>query len=257
MGREIRVVADAAALSRAAAEELTRVIHEAVEARGRATIALAGGSTPRALYEQVAQEPMRSRIPWARVHLFWGDERCVPPDQPESNFHMTHETLLARVPIPASNIHRIPVEHGDPDATAQAYERALREHFRLANGAWPAFDLILLGLGADGHTASLFPGTPAARETARLAVATRGGEPNVARVTLTLPVLNHARRVAWLISGAAKAPIVRRVLEGGAAEADGLPAQSVQPLEGTAVWLLDRAAAGELPAAFLTGQRED
>ena len=257
MAREVRVAADAAALSRLAAEFVVRAAQEAIGERGRVAIALAGGSTPRALYERLAEEPARSRMPWARVHVFWGDERCVPPTQPESNCRLAHEALLSRVPIPASNIHPVPVEGAEPAAAAQAYEETLREWFRIARGAVPVFDLLLLGLGADGHTAALFPGTPATREASRLVIETRGGRPDVARVTLTVPVLNRARRILWLVTGAGKASIVRRVLEDVPPGAQPLPAQLVQPVDGAAVWWLDRDAAAELPAALMAAPRED
>jgi 6-phosphogluconolactonase len=248
---EVRVAADEAALSREAAEELVRLAQEAARARGRFSVALAGGSTPRALYALLGSEPYRSRVPWAEVHVFWGDERCVSPDRPESNFRMAQEALLARVPVPATHIHRIIGESGDPAAAAQEYERTLRAWFRVQDGAVPSFDLVLLGLGEDGHTASLFPHAAAAREERRLAVETRGGSPSLPRVTLTVPVLARARRLVWLVAGARKASVVRQVLE-GPEQLEALPAQRVRPTAGTSLWLLDREAASELHAATAT-----
>ena len=246
MEREVRIVQDAAALSQEAAEEFLRVTQAAIASRKTASVALAGGSTPRLFYERLASEPYRGRIRWDRLHLFWGDERCVPTDHPESNFRLVAQALLLHVPIPPANVHRIPVEHGDSASAAHAYERIMRDHFHLMNGAMPMFDLLILGLGEDGHTASLFPNAAALRQTDRLAVETQGGVPNVPRVTLTLSVINHARRVMWLVNGAKKASVVSKILN--AHDASEFPAQHVQPVAGTAVWLLDREAASELTA---------
>jgi 6-phosphogluconolactonase len=193
----------------------------------------------------LAGEPYRSRIPWECVHLFWGDERCVPPDHPESNFRMVQETLLAQVPLPPENIHQIPVDQGSPEAAATAYERIIQRYFQLEDGELPEFDLVLLGLGEDGHTASLFPHAAAVHERRRLVVATSGGSPNLPRVTLTVPVLNHARRLVWLVTGAQKAPIVRKVLQ-GPEQLEEIPAQRVRALQGTSLWLLDHEAAKEV-----------
>jgi len=251
MAHEVRVAADEASLSREAAEEFVRLAQEAVQARGRFSVALAGGSTPRALYALLASEPYQSRVPWAQVHVFWGDERCVSPDRPESNFRMAQEALLARVPVPSTQVHRIAGESGDPVAAAKSYERTLHTWFHVQDGAMPVFDLILLGLGEDGHTASLLPHGAAARETRRFAVEAHGGNPNLPRVTLTVPVLTHARRLVWLVAGARKASVVRKVLE-GPEQLDALPAQRVRSVAGISLWLLDQQAASELHAAVPT-----
>jgi 6-phosphogluconolactonase len=245
---EIDVFPDKAALTRAAAEHFVAVAAEAIGARGRCLIALAGGSTPKPVYELLATAPYAARVEWGRVHLFWGDERCVPPDHPESNYRMTREALLDRAPIPPDNVHRISGER-EPDAAADAYERLLRKFFPAAEGAAPAhsFDLELLGLGHDGHTASIFPGSPAVAETRRWAMAVRAQQPpQVWRVTLTPPVLNAAANVAFLVSGADKAARLQDVLRGGGSSSL-LPAQLIQPTAGSLRWMVDAAAAASLP----------
>lgn len=232
------VYPDAASALRAAAERFAGAARAAVEARGRFAAALAGGSTPRGLYALLAEEPFRAGVPWGAVHLFWGDERCVPPGHPRSNFRMAREALLSRVPLPPENVHRVRGEL-PPARAAEEYGRELRAFFG-AEG--PRFDLLHLGVGGDAHTASLFPFSPALRERERWAVPTLhpgSGEP---RVTLTVPVLNAARRVELLATGTEKAEVVRAVVR-GALDPFRLPAQLVRPREGEAHWVLDRAAA--------------
>ncbi|MGD2207047.1 MAG: 6-phosphogluconolactonase [Anaerolineae bacterium] len=228
-------------LIRIAARRFGQLAHRAVASRGRCSVALSGGSTPGPLYQLLTEEPYRTQIPWAQVHLFWGDERCVPPDDPDSNYRMAHETLIARVPIPPGNVHRMRGELA-PEAAARAYEHELQEFFC---GPRTRFDLVLLGLGTDGHTASLFPGSMALDERGRLAVAvTAQYEDRPAhRVTLTLSAINTARYVWFLVSGSAKAESVRTVLEG---PTKGLPAQLVQPMTGQLTWFLDAEAASQL-----------
>ncbi|HEV2146509.1 MAG TPA: 6-phosphogluconolactonase, partial [Longimicrobiaceae bacterium] len=199
----------------------------------------AGGSTPRRAYSLLAQEPLAREVPWEHVHLFWGDERCVPPGHPRSNFRMVRDALLAHVPLPAANAHRVRGELPRERAAGE-YERELREAF---GGGVPRFDLVHLGVGDDGHTASLFPFAPALLERERLAApAVHEGEP---RVTLTVPVLNAAARVEFLATGAGKAPVVRKVLR-GALDPLRLPAQLVRPAAGDPVWILDEPAAAKL-----------
>jgi 6-phosphogluconolactonase len=241
MDAEIVVAADADAVARDAAQRVTALAREAIESRGRFSAALSGGSTPGKLYRLLAEEPYRARMPWEQVYLFWGDERCVPPDDPGSNYQLAKETLLARVPIPAGNVHRMRGEL-EPEAAAQAYERALQDFFC---GPRTRFDLVLLGLGEDGHTASLFPGSPQLAERERLAVpatASYQGRP-AQRVTLTLPAINTARLVMFLVTGSAKAEVVQAVVQGPAGH---LPAQHIQPVAGQLTWLLDAAAASLL-----------
>lgn len=246
--REVRVLDDADALARSAAEEIVRGAEDAIAARGRFMVALSGGSTPRRLYELLAEEPWRERIRWDRVHVFWSDERHVPPDHPDSNFGIAHDALLSKVPIPKDNLHRIRAEKPDAERAARDYAWTLRSAFDLDEGQVPRFDLVLLGLGADGHTASLFPGSDALRERSALSplvMAPWVSALSTFRVTLTLPVLNHAACVTFLVSGEDKADVLRAVLEGDL-QPDRWPAQSVRPEDGRLSWLVDRAAASRL-----------
>lgn len=241
---KVRVLEDLAALAEAAAEEVVRAANEAVRNHGRFTIALSGGSTPKALYERLASDDFRDRLPWNAVHLFWGDERHVPPDHPESNFRMVREAMLDRVPVPPENVHRIRAEV-EAERAAEEYEAGMRSFFALAPGQWPRFDLVLMGLGPDAHTASLFPGNPAVLENERLVVAPWVEAHHTFRITMTPPVFNRAAALLFLVAGQEKAPAVHAVLEG---ERDPMryPAQVV---EGNVVWMVDRAAARDLKLA--------
>ncbi|HLJ58412.1 MAG TPA: 6-phosphogluconolactonase [bacterium] len=227
------------------AEHLVSSVRSAVAARGECAIALAGGNTPRRLYELLAGEPYRDRIPWGRLRVFFGDERDVPPDDARSNYHMARVALLARVPVPAERVHRMPAERPDLDAAAEEYERTLRRYLPIASDRWPRLDWVLLGLGDNAHTASLFPGTPVVREARRAIVALYVPELRANRMTVTPPLLNHAAAVVFLAAGAGKADAVRRVLE-GPWDPDAAPAQVVRPVDGTLLWLLDVAAAARL-----------
>jgi 6-phosphogluconolactonase len=229
------VTADAEALARHAAEFAISVVGAAF---GPARICLSGGSTPKRLYQLLASPEFRDRMPWDRVHWYWGDERFVPPDHPESNYRMTREAMLSSAPIPPDHIHPIPTVGLTPDQAAADYERLLKTHYgreRLDNAA-PLFDLTFLGLGEDGHTASLFPGTDALHERERWCVAVAGARPE-ARVSLTFPALDASRHVAFLVAGAAKRAVFQRVMRG-----DDLPAAHVRPA-GVLHWMADRAAA--------------
>jgi len=229
---------DLEGLSREAARRLLAAVREAPkESHAPFRLALAGGSTPRQLYELLTSSAFRDKIPWSRLHFFWGDERMVPHDHPQSNYRMAQEALLKHVPVPRANIHPIPTQ-ASPEEAAQAYENDLRQHF---GRGLPGFDLILLGLGGDGHTASLFPGAVALQEKQRLAVAHRTGLKGFDRVTLTLPVLNQAQRVFFLVVGEDKASALQAALAGGQ-----LPAQQVAPRKGELIWLVDVAAASRL-----------
>lgn len=246
--RTIRIFADVESLSEAAAHEFVRCACEAIAARGRVTVALSGGSTPRRLYQLLAKEPFRDLVDWRRVELFWGDERCVLPDHPDSNYRMAREAMLDRLPILAEHIHRIEAERADRDAAARDYEAVIARVFGIAAGAEPpTFDLILLGLGPDGHTASLFPHTQALEETKRWVVANPVPQLNTNRLTLTRPILNRAREVQFLVAGGDKAERLAEVLA-GPADSKRLPSQSIQP-DGQLVWLVDRAAATRLPSS--------
>jgi 6-phosphogluconolactonase len=242
----VRVVADLAALTRAAEELLSDAVLRAVEQRGRCAIALAGGGTPRTLYERVAADDT-TRLPWSLVDVWFGDERCVPPDDPASNHAMAQETLLSRVPVPPENVRRIEGELGATEAAAR-YDALLREAFGDPGAGTPTFDLVLLGIGADGHTASLFAGHEALgvddRWAAPVDPAPPTASPQVARVTLTLPALLGAREVVVLAASPEKREIVRAV-QGGESE---LPAARVRGRERT-VWIVDREASGGPPAS--------
>jgi 6-phosphogluconolactonase len=241
MDAEIVIVPDAAALAREAAERLAGLAREAVTSRDRFTAVLSGGSTPAGLFRLLAEEPYRTQIPWAKVHLFWADERCVPPDDPGSNYWLAKENLLKRITIPPENVHRVQAEL-EPRTAAHLYELTLQDFFC---GPRPRFDLVLLGVGEDGHTASLFPGSPLLAETEHLVAPAEASYQDrpAQRVTLTLPALNTARQILFLVAGSAKAQIVHAVLEGPAGR---LPAQRVQPTAGQLTWLLDAEAASLL-----------
>src|SRR3989454_3218876 len=225
MKPEIRILEDAAALAREAATEFARLSTESVRTRKLFTVVFSGGSTPKSLYALLASgKPWRSELPWDKMHFFWGDERTVPPDGPESNYGMAYQALLSKVPVPAVNVHRIRGEETDPAQAAREYEQELQTFFRLKSGQFPRFDLVLLGLGPDGHTASLFPNTLALREREHLVIANWIEQLNTWRLTLTLPVFNAAASVMFLVSGAEKTNILRAVLEEGS---ETYPAQLI------------------------------
>ena len=237
---EIRILQSPLELFEAAAAEFTAQASESVRARGRFTVALSGGSTPRSLYALLATRPS---IPWDKICFFWSDERHVPPDHPDSNYRMANESLLSKVPARPDSIFRVRAEEKDADAAAQQYEQTLQLFFHLSSGDVPRFDLILLGLGPDGHTASLFPETSALNERHRLVVANWVEKFNAHRITFTFPVLNQAACVIFLVSGPDKSPILRQVFEDSSAN---LPSQHVRPTNGRLLWLVDKAAAGTL-----------
>lgn len=238
----VRVFDDAAGVAAGAAVSIAGRARESVEARGLFTLALSGGSTPRRVYELLAGEDFRKDPDWPHVHVFFGDERMVPPDHAESNYRMAYEALLSRVPIPPENVHRIDGV-GDAGSNASAYEAEMRGLFGDAD--WPRLDQVLLGMGDDGHTASLFPGTEALNES-RLWVAPNWvGKLGAWRVTLTAPAINAARHVTFLVNGAGKAGRLREVLK-GARDPSRLPSQLIRPTDGTLEWFVDRAAAEKL-----------
>jgi 6-phosphogluconolactonase len=241
----MRTFPDVDSLSEAAANEFIHCAGEAIKARGRFTVALSGGSTPKRLYQLLAGHPFRSQVDWGRVEIFWGDERCVPPDDVQSNYRMAREAMLAKVPIPAEHIHRIEAERSDLDVAARDYQAVLA---RILPSELPALDLVLLGMGPDGHTASLFPHTDALRETARWVVPNHVPQLHTNRLTLTLPILNRAREVLFLVAGSDKAERLAEVLA-SPADPTRLPSQSIQPA-GQLVWYVDRAAADRLPPSL-------
>jgi 6-phosphogluconolactonase len=224
------------------------MVGEAVAGRGRARIAISGGSTPKATFQLLADpsQPWRNRMPWDSLDLYWVDERAVPPDHAESNYRMTREALLDHVPLRPEQIHRIEGEL-EPEVAASRYESELRSSFRLEGAQSPRFDLVALGMGEDGHTASLFPHTQAIREMSRLVAANQVPRKNTWRITLTWPVIDHASSVFFLIAGADKAMILKEVLT-GPRDPERLPSQLIWPASGILTLFLDKAAAALLPA---------
>ena len=240
-GMNVRMYDDLQSLSCAAAGAFLELAQETVAAQGRFTLVLSGGSTPRTLYRVLADE-CRAGMPWAATHVFFGDERCVPHDDPDSNYRLAREALLERVPIPPDQAHPMPTSPADQPSAAAEYEATLRASFP---GEWPRFDLVFLGLGEDGHTASLFPGSPALRERRRWVVASVAPTEPRQRLTLTYPVLNHAARVWFLVSGASKHEALRCALLREVAP-EVCPAAGVNPADGELLWWVDEAAYGSL-----------
>jgi 6-phosphogluconolactonase len=252
MSRKLRIVyyveRDAAALAWRAAQYFVEMVEEAVEAEGWARIAISGGSTPKAAFALLADphHPWRNRMPWEKLDLYWVDERCVPPDNEESNYRMTRETLLEHVPLRAEQIHRMAGEL-DPEQAAAHYEAGLKCGFKLEGADLPRFDLIALGMGPDGHTASLFPHTEALHETSRMVVANHVPQKDTWRLTLTWPVINRANSAFFLIGGSDKAQILKEVFMGDR-DVERLPSQLIRPASGILTLILDRSAAALLPA---------
>ena len=247
------VAPDAEALAHRTARHFVELAERAVGARGQARIAISGGSTPKAAFALLADPalPWRARMPWSQLDLWWVDERCVPPQDADSNYRMTRETLLDHVPLAPGQIHRIEGEL-EPEAAAARYESELRNSFRLEGAELPGFDVIALGMGPDGHTASLFPHTQALFELGRLVVANHVEAKNAWRVTLTWPVINRAPEVFFLVAGPDKAQILKDVFM-GPRDVERLPSQLIKPAGGILTLLLDRAAAALLPAPDAEG----
>jgi 6-phosphogluconolactonase len=254
---EIRTLTTPQELFSAAAEEVVRAATEAVAARGRFTIALSGGSTPKSLFNLLATNA-RTTLPWDKMFFFWGDERHVPPTDPDSNYRMADEAMLSKIPVAPGNVFRIPAENPDAVAAAADYEKTLQKFFALDSAKnesgkndsgeknqFPRFDLILLGMGPDGHTASLFPETAGLQEKSKLVIANWVEKMKTHRLSFTIPVLNAAACVTFLVSGTDKAPALRAVLESDA-PGDQYPAKLVHPTDGKLIWLIDRAAASQL-----------
>jgi 6-phosphogluconolactonase len=239
----IAVYPDLDTISQQAAQYIARVANEAIVTRGRFTIALAGGNTPRKLYHLLATEPFVSQIDWELVDIFWSDERSVPSDDPESNYRMAHEELLSRIQVPAAQVHRMPADQPGRETAALAYTREMQSVF--GTDGIPVFDLIQLGMGPEGHTASLFPHQPSLHETERLVVPVSVPKPPPDRLTFTPPLLNAARNILFLVTGADKADALHAVLE-GPYNPDEYPAQIVKPAHGEVVWMVDTAAAQKL-----------
>ncbi len=240
--RDIVVLNTRSDLFHAAAEEFVRAGKAAIRELGRFAVALSGGSTPKGLYSLLASE--HRDFDWSRTFLFFGDERHVPPNHPDSNYRMVNESLLTKIQIPAENVFRVKAENPDAAAAALDYENQLRQFFQPEPGEFPRFDLILLGMGPDGHTASLFPGSEGLKERSRWVIANWVEKFKTYRITLTFPVLNAAAEAVFLASGPDKADMVRQVLEGK--NTPPYPAQQVRPSNGRLLWMLDQAAAAKL-----------
>jgi len=241
--RELYTLAGTNELFRRGAEEFVRAAKDAIEDRGVFNVALSGGSTPKGLFSLlVTDEDLRAQVQWKKINFFWGDERHVPPDDPESNYRMANEALLSKLSIDAKRVFRMKGEFEEAEDAAEDYERILNGHFRLEEAQLPRFDLVLLGMGPDGHTASLFPGTKALHEQKHLVVSNWVGKFDTDRITMTARVLNNAANVVFLVGGDDKAPALKSVLE-GPFEPEQLPAQLIRPVDGRLLWLADQQAA--------------
>jgi 6-phosphogluconolactonase len=247
--REVRILSSGAAIAPRAAQIFVDAANSAAQSNRRFSVALAGGSTPKALYALLAAEPLRSQLPWKNVNLFFGDERHVPPDHNDSNFRMATEALLSKAPIKPEQVHRILAENSDAAQAAARYEQVLRSEFQLAPGQRPRFDLVLLGMGNEGHTLSLFPGTKALHDNGRLVLHNWVGKLFTDRVTMTAPVVNNSALVLFMVAGADKAPALKAVLE-GPYEPEQLPSQLIAPENGKLLWLIDPAAGAMLETAI-------
>src|SRR5690349_6252536 len=250
---EIRILPDANAVAQTAADEFVKLACEAVQRKGTFMVALSGGSTPKVLYSLLAERTQKHigpEIPWAQIHLFWGDERHVSPDHADNNYRMANEAMISRIPIPAQNVHRVHAENKDAAAAAAEYDGTLAKVFGLSDEQLPRFDLVLLGMGPDGHTASLFPGSSGVQELSKRVIANWVQKFNTFRITFTRPVLNNAAEVLLLVCGADKAPALSEVM--GAGDPNTYPVKYVQPNDGKLIWLLDRAAAGRLDSSQAT-----
>lgn len=245
MTPHITIASSEAAFLKKAAQVFLESVADAVSARGQATVALSGGSTPKKFFSYLAEPYYRERIPWTKVHFFWGDERCVPPDHADSNYKMAMDALLKKVQVPSVNIHRMPGEMEDPREAAKSYDRSMRLFFKTDRSV-PKFDLVLLGLGEDGHTASLFPKTVALTEREKLVVGHHVESVHANRLTVTFPVINSARRVVFLCAGDSKSAIIKEIFRTDLA-VDRFPAQRVNPVEGELIWILDSQSAARLP----------
>ena len=240
--QKIIIKDDPILLAKQAAKIFASIAKRSIGKRGRFVVALSGGSTPRRMHKMLAKEPFIRIIPWGKTHIFWVDERCVPHDSPESNYGIAKKDFIDAVPIPETHVHFITCE-SSPRASAKEYQKKLNDFLYFDSKRPPRFDLIYLGMGADGHIASLFPGQKTLYEKQKLIVAVKGGDPNVKRISMTLPLLNQARCIVFMITGKEKAKTVQTVLED---RKIGLPAQEIRPLNGRLTWLLDRRAASLL-----------
>jgi len=248
--REIRILADGAAIAKRAAQEFVQAAAEAVRIKGSFNVALAGGSTPKAVYSLLVNDSaLRSQVPWDKMHLFFGDERHVAPDHPDSNYRMASDVMISKSPLKPEQVMRIKGEYPDAEQAALEYEKALCEYFKLKAGEYPRFDLVLAGMGNEGHTLSLFPGTKALHADRRIAVRNWIGKLYTERITLTAPAASNAAHIIFMVTGADKAPALKAVLE-GPFEPEQLPAQLLQPQNGKLLWLVDTAAGSMLASGI-------
>ena len=247
---EVRILADGAAISRYVAQRLLEIATKAVSEKGSFDFVLSGGSTPKTLYSLLANDlALHAQLPWDKMHVFFGDERHVGPNDAQSNYHMALEAMISKAPLKPEQVFRIKGEYPEAAEAAKEYEQAIREHFELSDGQFPRFDLVLLGMGSEGHVASLFPGTKALHENRRIAVHNWVGKVLMDRITLTAPAINNAANIICMVTGAEKAPALAAVLE-HVYEPDQLPAQLIQPTNGTLLWLADTAAGSMLTHAI-------
>lgn len=246
---EVRIFQDPEELAREAAEFCIWLAGQSIAGTGRFRVALSGGSTPRTLYAMLASPPLATQVDWAHVEFYFGDERCVSPDHPESNYRTANAALFQPLHISPENVFRMAGDAPDPNEAARGYEALLRRQFGVPAPGWPCFDLVLLGLGDDAHTASLFPGTKALEESARLVVPNQASRGVRERITFTAPLINAAKVILLLVCGADKASAVHAVLEGAKPETKRYPAQLIRPSQGRLIWFLDRAAASGLTVA--------
>jgi 6-phosphogluconolactonase len=241
--REVIVCRSQEEIFTKAADLFVKLVDESITSHGRFSVALSGGSTPKGMFSLLASDAYRNRVDWSKVHLFWGDERSVPPDDNQSNYRMANEAMISKVPVPAENVYRMRAEEQDINAAAADYAAKLKAYFHLGAGEWPRFDLILLGMGDDGHTASLFPGTKALGEKSELVVVNWVEKFNTNRMTLTAPAINNGRNVVFMAAGESKRGPLKEVLA-GARNPELYPSQLIHPTEGKLIWLVDEAATG-------------
>jgi 6-phosphogluconolactonase len=247
---EVRILPDGDAITKRAAQKFIEIATAAVKERGTFSVALSGGSTPKALYSLLASDPaLRAQVPWDKMYVFFGDERHVGPDDPQSNFRMAREAMFSKSPLKSEQVFRIKGEYPEAEQAAKEYERDIRSHFKLAEGQFPRFDLVFLGMGEEGHVASLFPGTKALQENRRIVVHNWVGKVLMDRITLTAPAINNAANIISLVKGAEKANALTAILE-RVYEPEQLPAQLIQPVNGTLLWLVDTAAGSMLKRAI-------
>ena len=248
--KTIIIEPNAAGLASRGAEIFSKAAKKSVETRGRFSVAISGGSTPRDMHRMLGEEPFRSNIPWDKTDIFWVDERCVPENDPANNFGTAKKDFIERVPIPEAQVHPMPGA-GSPEKGALNYQQELVKYFKTGAGESPVFDLIFLGLGTDGHTASLFPGQRSLNERERLVVSVKGGNPDLSRLTMTYPVLNSGRQIVFMVSGKEKAGVVKTVLDD---KQSRFPVQGIQPAKGKLIFLIDREAASLLSGKHGSGE---